>query len=51
MTPTSTVFTMWRKPPVDVYLKVYIFNITNADEFMRGEEKLRVVEVGPYVYQ
>ncbi|XP_034941123.1 scavenger receptor class B member 1-like [Chelonus insularis] len=51
MTPTSTVFVTWRKPPVDVLLNVYVFNITNADAFLRGEEKLRVEEVGPYVYQ
>nr|QNL15117.1 sensory neuron membrane protein 1 [Aulacocentrum confusum] len=51
MTPTSTVFIMWRKPPVDVFLNVYVFNITNSEEFMRGDEKLRVQEIGPYVYQ
>ncbi|XP_008557415.1 scavenger receptor class B member 1 [Microplitis demolitor] len=51
MTPTSTVFLMWRKPPVDVFLKVYVFNITNAEAFLNNEEKLRVQEVGPYVYQ
>ncbi|CAD6243103.1 GSCOCG00009640001-RA-CDS [Cotesia congregata] len=51
MTPTSTVFLMWKKPPVDVFLKVYVFNITNAEAFLNNEEKLRVQEVGPYVYQ
>lgn len=45
------IFSLWQKPPVDVYIKVFIFNITNPDEFLAGEEKLKVEEVGPYVYQ
>lgn len=51
MTPTSIVFNMWKKPPVDVFLKVYVFNITNSEQFLNGTEKLRVEEIGPYVYQ
>ncbi|KAF7987420.1 hypothetical protein HCN44_003182 [Aphidius gifuensis] len=51
MTPTSTAFLLWQKPPIGVFLNVYIFNITNKDEFMNGQEKLRVDEIGPYVYQ
>ncbi|XP_015123047.1 scavenger receptor class B member 1 [Diachasma alloeum] len=51
MTPTSTVYLMWKKPPIKVYIKVYVFNITNPEAFLGGEEKLRVQEVGPYVYQ
>ncbi|KAL0131544.1 hypothetical protein PUN28_002827 [Cardiocondyla obscurior] len=45
-------FEMWRKPEVDLYLKVYLFNVTNHNEFLSGEEsKLRFQEVGPYVYK
>ncbi|KAG7212604.1 hypothetical protein KM043_012897 [Ampulex compressa] len=51
MAPGSLVYTLWQKPPINVYLKVYIFNITNHPQFLRGEEKLRVQEIGPYVYQ
>lgn len=48
----SFLFNVWENPPLDVFLKVYIFNITNADAFLSGEEKkLKVTEVGPYVYQ
>lgn len=33
-------------------MQVYIFNITNAEAFLNGtDKKLKVVEVGPYVYQ
>lgn len=46
------IFEMWRTPPVDLYLKVYLFNVTNRDEFLAGkEDKLRFNEVGPYVYK
>ena len=46
------LFNLWENPPLDVYLKVYIFNITNGDAFLSGrDKKLKVVEVGPYVYQ
>lgn len=42
---------MWEKPEVDLLLKVYLFNITNKDAFLKGTEKLKVQEVGPYVYK
>ncbi|XP_046615004.1 scavenger receptor class B member 1 [Neodiprion virginianus] len=51
MAPGTLVFSLWEKPPVDIYIKVYIFNITNPNEFIAGTEKLRVEEIGPYVYQ
>lgn len=51
MSPDSLLFELWKKPPIDVYIKVYIFNITNADEFLKGGVKLKVEEIGPYVYQ
>ncbi|XP_055853022.1 scavenger receptor class B member 1 isoform X2 [Episyrphus balteatus] len=45
------IFGLWEKPPVDLYLKVYLFNITNAEAFLAGREKMNVEEVGPYVYK
>ncbi|KRT85941.1 hypothetical protein AMK59_2002, partial [Oryctes borbonicus] len=46
------IFELWRIPPVDIYLRVHLFNITNAEEFLSGKEKkLKVQEVGPYVYR
>nr|CAD7199082.1 unnamed protein product [Timema douglasi] len=45
------VFEMWRRPDVDLYLRVFLFNVTNKEKFLSGEEKLRVQEVGPYVYK
>ncbi|XP_067012434.2 scavenger receptor class B member 1 [Anabrus simplex] len=44
-------YEIWRKPSADLVLRVYLFNITNKDEFLSGKEKLKVQEVGPYVYR
>ncbi|CAB3365605.1 Hypothetical predicted protein [Cloeon dipterum] len=51
MSEGSFIFNLWLKPPVPVFLKVYIFNVTNADEFLKGGVKLRLEQVGPYVYR
>ncbi|KAJ9589476.1 hypothetical protein L9F63_017337 [Diploptera punctata] len=50
-TPGGETYELWRKPPVDLYLRVWLFNVTNREAFMAGEEKLRVQEAGPYVYR
>lgn len=43
---------MWRDPPVELFLKVYLFNVTNRDEYLSGKDKhLRFEQVGPYVYR
>lgn len=47
----SYAYQLWQKPPVKVYIKVYILNVTNADRFLAGDDhKLTVKEIGPYVY-
>ncbi|XP_012529768.1 scavenger receptor class B member 1 [Monomorium pharaonis] len=51
MVPNSLLFTIWKQPPLDIYLNVYVFNVTNPEEFLSGKEKLKVQEIGPYVYQ
>ncbi|XP_012221709.1 scavenger receptor class B member 1-like isoform X2 [Linepithema humile] len=51
MAPHSMLFSIWKKPPLDLYLNIYIFNITNSEEFLHGKEKLKVEQLGPYVYQ
>ncbi|XP_022199690.1 scavenger receptor class B member 1 isoform X1 [Nilaparvata lugens] len=51
-TEGSETFLMWRDPPVVLHLKVYLFNVTNKDAFLRGEDDiLKFEEVGPYVYR
>jgi scavenger receptor class B, member 1 len=44
-------FEWWVEPPDEVFLRLYIFNITNKDEFLAGKEKLRVKEVGPWIFR
>ena len=52
ISPTSDLFTLWQKPPVQPQLRIYMFNITNSDRWLSGDdEKLNVEEIGPYVYQ
>lgn len=52
MRPGSFIYHLWEKPPLAVIMQVYLFNITNAEAFMSGaDKKLKVDEVGPYVYQ
>lgn len=54
--PGSQTFEMWRKPPVHPVIKVYVYNVTNADEFLtlpaNGEERQKPIleELGPFVY-
>lgn len=51
-TDDGEIFQLWQRPPVDLYLKVYLFNITNHEEFLAGrDKKLNVEEIGPYVYR
>ncbi|KAG5320971.1 SCRB1 protein, partial [Pseudoatta argentina] len=46
------IFEYWRKPQVDLYVKIYLFNVTNHNEYLSGEaSKLRFQEIGPYVYK
>lgn len=45
------IFEIWREPPVELYLRVYLFNVTNREAFLEGREKIRLQEVGPYVYR
>ncbi|KAB0791760.1 hypothetical protein PPYR_03560 [Photinus pyralis] len=49
--PYNFAFGIWKDPPYEVMGKVYIFNVTNGQAFLDGEEKLKFIEVGPYVYK
>ncbi|ENN71632.1 hypothetical protein D910_12528 [Dendroctonus ponderosae] len=50
--PGGEIFSLWEKPPVDLFLKVYLWNVTNSEEFMSGKaKKLKFQEVGPYTYR
>ncbi|XP_074026812.1 epithelial membrane protein isoform X2 [Leptinotarsa decemlineata] len=46
----TQTFGWWSKPPVLPMMKVYVYNVTNADEFLNNGSKPIVDELGPYVY-
>lgn len=48
--PGTIFYNVWEVPPYDVLFKVHIFNVTNHEAFLRGEEKLRFEDLGPYIY-
>ncbi|CAF4817980.1 unnamed protein product [Pieris macdunnoughi] len=45
------IYNMWSNPTYKIYSDVYIFNYTNVDQYLRGEEKLKLTELGPYKFQ
>lgn len=50
LTSNSMMTQLWQNPPLMPQLKVYVFNVTNSKEFLQGKEKLKVQELGPYIY-
>ena len=36
MSPTSDLYKLWQDPPVQPELRVYLFNLTNIDDWMNG---------------
>jgi hypothetical protein len=47
----SETFGWWRKPPVEPHISVYVYNVTNAEEFLFEGKKPKLDELGPYVYE
>lgn len=50
MRPGGQSFGWWSKPPVEPRIKIYVYNVTNADEFLNNGSKPILDELGPYVY-
>lgn len=49
--PNGQSYGWWAKPPVTPAVKVYVYNVTNADEFLNNGSKPILEELGPYVYR
>lgn len=48
----TLLYKLWLNPPLEVFIVAYIFNYTNVEAFVSGREpKLKLEEVGPYVYK
>jgi len=42
----------WKNPPDEVLLRVYLFNVTNSEQFENGiDSKLELNEIGPIVFR
>lgn len=51
MQPGMPAYEFWKNPKPEVTLRVFIWNVTNGDAFMRGDDdKLKMQEVGPVVF-
>lgn len=43
---------MWKETPIPMYLKLYMFNLTNPDDLKNSTDvKPNFVEMGPYVFR
>ncbi|XP_076296719.1 protein croquemort [Lasioglossum baleicum] len=51
LTPLSTNYKLWKETPIPMYLKIYMFNLTNPTEFVNHGAKPNLVEMGPYVFK
>ncbi|XP_023948472.2 scavenger receptor class B member 1 isoform X2 [Bicyclus anynana] len=46
------IYRMWNKPTYEVYCDVYVFNYTNVEQYLSGEDsKLHLEEIGPFRFQ
>lgn len=48
--PGTDAYDRWVTLPIDLDMKLYIFNVTNKEEIMKGA-KPKLQELGPYVYK
>ena len=48
--PSSANFPFWSDLPIPIRTSMFVFNVTNAEEFSAGLDKPKLVEVGPYVF-
>ena len=47
----SDALSTWKDPPVPVYMKYYVFDVTNAKEVLANRSKPVLVQKGPYFYR
>ena len=44
------MYDFWLESPVPMYIRFYMFNVTNAEDVIRIHAKPIVQELGPYTY-
>lgn len=48
LAPNTKAYEPWKQPPFDLNLDIYLFNLTNPDDYVNGSMKPIVEEMGPY---
>ena len=51
LAPDSASYPMWKDLPLPLTNKIYIFNVTNANDVAKHGAKPQLDEVGPYVFE
>lgn len=52
LTPKSTNHELWKETPIPMFLKLYMFNLTNPEAFTEPDgTKPNFQEMGPYVFR
>lgn len=51
LTPTSKTFDKWETLPIPVYMRMFLWNWTNAEEVKLYGVKPHFEQVGPYTYR
>ncbi|KAG8196568.1 hypothetical protein JTE90_003581 [Oedothorax gibbosus] len=49
--PGNEFYDIWKELPIPIFQKIYIFNITNPEEFSKKGHKPILQELGPYVFR
>lgn len=44
-------YNVWQDIPLPIYQRLYFFNITNSEDFMRRKAKPKLKEIGPYTFR
>lgn len=48
----SYVFNMWKDPTYEIKCEVWVYNYTNANEFLSGKDtKLKLKDIGPFMFK
>lgn len=46
----TVVYNLWRDSPVPWFISIYVFDLTNANDFLNGAKPI-VIQRGPFVYR